>query len=249
MEGEFDVLIDTHCHIDRFPDASGLARKCESTGITTVAVTNIPSHYELGLPHLAGMQHVKLALGFHPLAVGENRHELPLFLRLLRSADFIGEIGIDLSKEGLPTKAVQTEVFNSIIDALVGSTKFVTMHSREAADEVLDVMERFDFHHGVFHWFSGSLGSLERAIEWGCWFSVNPSMIGSEKGKLIVARIPKERVLTETDGPYVKVGRRPAEPPDVKGVVSHLAELWKVSVSEAESQIVRNFRQACGVEL
>lgn len=240
------VLIDTHCHIDRFPDPLRLALKCETDRITTVAVTTVPSHYELALPHVEGMRHIKLSLGFHPLAVGQNQHEVRLFLSLLPKAQFVGEIGLDFSREGLTTKAAQTEVFASIIEAMAGSTKFVTMHSRGAADKVLDVMEQFDFHHAVFHWFSGTLATLDRAINWGCWFSVNPSMIQSQKGQRIVSRIPKERVLTETDGPYVRISGRPAEPSDVCAVIAYFADAWGMTEEFAELQIHHNFQHACG---
>lgn len=240
------MLIDTHCHIDRFRDPSGLARSCEDEQIMTVAVTNIPSHFQLAQPHLSGMSYVKPALGLHPLAVGENHRELPLFLQLLPETDFIGEIGLDLSKEGLRTKALQIKAFSSIIEAVSGTSKFVTMHSREAADEVLETLKRFEFRNAVFHWFSGTLESLGEAIEWGCWFSVNTNMVGTKKGSEIVSRLPKDKVLTETDGPYIKIGKRPAEPSDVRIVLSALAASWSVSLDEAESQVRQNFIKACG---
>jgi TatD DNase family protein len=240
------MLIDTHCHIDRFRDASGLAQRCEAAKIFTVAVTNIPSHFEQAASHLRGMKYVKAALGFHPLAVAENQSELSLFLKLLPKADFIGEIGLDLSKEGVATKSSQFQVFDAIVAALTGQKKFVTMHSRGAADAVLEILERHDFHHAVFHWFSGSIKCLERAIQWGCWFSANTSMIESQKGIEILSKIPRNRVLTESDGPYVKVGKRAAEPSDVGTVVARLAELWEVSPSAVKAQLSANFEAACG---
>lgn len=240
------MLIDTHCHVDRFRDPSGLARQCEDRRILTVAVTNVPSHYQLALPHLSEMKYVRPALGLHPMAVEESHGELPLFLRLLPESDFIGEIGLDLSKEGFPTRTTQVRVFAAIIEALAGTSKFVTMHSRGAADEVLEMLKRFEFRNAVFHWYSGTLRTLEEAIEWGCWFSVNPSMIASQKGMEIVSRIPRDRVLTETDGPYVTIGKRPAQPPDVGRVLASLAASWGMSLTDAELQVHKNFLQACG---
>lgn len=238
------MLIDTHCHIDRFSDPARLARKCESDGIMTVAVTNLPSHYELALPHLDSMRYIKLAVGFHPLVVSQHKHELNRFLELVSQVQFVGEIGLDFSREGIATKSEQTVAFNRIIEVLADSKKFVTMHSRGAADEVLDVMKNHHFHHAVFHWFSGTLASLDRAIQWGCWFSVNPSMTRSQKGKSIISKLPKDRVLTETDGPYVKIGNRLAEPADVRGVVSFLADAWEVSEEDVELQVSENFYRA-----
>jgi TatD DNase family protein len=240
------VLIDTHCHIDQFSDPANLAKKCESDKVITVAVTNFPTHYELALPHVGGMRYIKLALGFHPLLVRRHQHALGRFFDLLPKAQFVGEIGLDFSRDGLPSRSEQTAVFNSIISALSESTKFVTIHSREAAESVLDVLEQHNFHNAVLHWFTGTQTSLKRAIKWGCLFSVNPAMIRSQKGKLIISSLPKDRVLTETDGPYVKIGNQPAEPSDVKYVISFLSEAWKISEEEVISQIYANFTRVIG---
>ncbi len=71
-------------------------------------------------------------------------------------------------------------------------------------------------------------------------------MVDSQKGSEIISRLPKDRVLTETDGPYVKIGKRPAEPSDVQIVLTALAKLWGVTVEEAETQVQDNFVRACG---
>ena len=212
----------------------------------TVAVSNTPSHYQLAKQHLGQMKYVHAALGFHPLAVAECYKELPLFLQLLPEAKFVGEIGLDLSTEGRTTRELQEKVFTSIIQAIGGSKKFVTIHSRGAADEVFETLKRFDCRNVVFHWYSGSVRTLEQAVEWGCWFSVNPSMLGSQKGVDIIERIPKNRVLTETDGPYVKIGKRAAHPPDVRSVLTSLSELWRLPESVVEQQVDHNFSKACG---
>lgn len=243
MGGVYAVLIDAHCHIDRFPNPTSLAADCERERITTVAVTNLPSHYKMGVQHLIGFKYVKLALGFHPLVIGQHGCELEEFLRFLPDVAFVGEIGLDFSREGIETKAQQLKVFRLIAEAVSGSSKFITLHSRGAANDVLDVLEECGVRNAVFHWYSGTLSVLDRAIEKGFYFSVNPSMVDSKKGQGIIARIPRERTLTETDGPYVKVGGRPAEPRDVRGVVNSLASEWEVSVDEAAKQVFDNFRR------
>ena len=98
------VLIDTHCHFDRFRDPSALAAKCEDERIFAVAVTNIPSHYELAKKHLHGLKFVMPAVGLHPLAIKDCEHELPLMLQLIPKTEFIGEIGLDFSKDGFAFK-------------------------------------------------------------------------------------------------------------------------------------------------
>lgn len=235
------MLIDSHCHIDQFPDPLAFATKCQAKQVTTVAVTNLPSHFKLALPHLCELTCINLALGFHPLAVGKGRSEINQFLALVGESKFIGEIGLDFSKEGLATKSDQQKVFECIIESISGTKKFVTLHSRGAADEVLDVLESRRVTNAVLHWFTGNSASLKRAIEMGCWFSVNPAMTRSKSGIATISHLPRDRVLTETDGPHVRVGNRPAEPTDVREVLAYLGTTWEISTAEAEDLVASNF--------
>ncbi len=67
-------------------------------------------------------------------------------------------------------------------------------------------------------------------------------MIISQKGKKIVAAIPQNRILTETDGPFVTINKRMAEPADVRLVEEHLAQMWNVTPLEARATVASNFR-------
>lgn len=235
------MLIDTHCHIDRFPNPGAVAARCEREKLITVAVTNLPSHYSQGLRHVKALQYVKLALGFHPLVVGQYHRELDTFLEMLPKVDFVGEIGLDFSNEGISTKAQQLAAFRTIAKSLADTNKFVTLHSRGAADPVLAVLEEFSITNAVFHWYSGPLRVLDRAIDRGFYFSVNPSMIHSNKGREIITRIPRHRVLTESDGPYAKIQNRPTQPSDVRNVVEFLSREWGISMDQTSKQIFQNY--------
>jgi TatD DNase family protein len=68
-------------------------------------------------------------------------------------------------------------------------------------------------------------------------FSVNPAMLRSRTGAQLLAAVPPDRVLVETDGPYVKLGSRLARPDDVPGVVRSLAERWNLTPVEAAQMI------------
>ncbi len=72
-------MIDTHCHVDLYEDPVGLARKIEGAQSQCVAVTMLPSHFRLGLPHLAALSSVHAALGLHPLRAKEGECELDDF--------------------------------------------------------------------------------------------------------------------------------------------------------------------------
>jgi TatD DNase family protein len=99
----------------------------------------------------------------------------------------------------------------------------------------------------VFHWYSGSQLQLERLLRFGHFCSVNPAMVRSDKGKAIIRRVPRDRILTETDGPYIQIGRRRAIPADVSIIEEFLARDWDQSVEEVRHQISRNLRAAIPV--
>ena len=84
---------------------------------------------------------------------------------------------------------------------------------------------------------------MRSGLEAGCYFSVNPAMLKSDRGRALIMDIPRDRLLTETDGPFVKSHGRPATPTDVQQVVEGLAALWGVEPDEAAGAIIHNFRK------
>jgi TatD DNase family protein len=237
-------MIDTHCHVDLFPNPAAIVAACEHQALHTVAVTNLPSHYRLGLEHVGGCRYVHLALGFHPLANLRNRRrEMALFEEFASRARYIGEVGLDLSPEGWRTRSEQEEVIRFVFSCLRGRHCFVTLHSRRAEEQVLDLLAEYEVGPAVLHWFSGSTRALERAIGEGHYFSVNPAMAKSRRGAGLIERMPPDRVLTETDGPYVQLENRPAKPEDVRQVLDRLCAIWAVSCERAEELVQRNFER------
>lgn len=236
-------MIDTHCHIDQFADPLAVARSAEKRAITTVAVTNLPSHYMLSLPHLRGFRHIHSALGLHPLAARSHHRELPDFLRLAPSARFVGEVGLDFSKAGEDTRDVQLASFRRIAECLSGGLHFVTVHSRGAETEVLEILSESGVGPVVFHWFTGSKPALRSLLSAGHYVSVNTAMIASRKWREIFADVPRDRVLTETDGPHAKCGMRPAEPADISRVIMWLSEQWQVQPGEAELTVLQTYER------
>lgn len=193
---------------------------------------------------MAGLAHIKLALGLHPLAVAAHYAELSDFIRMAPMVTHVGEIGLDFSKQGATTKERQLQAFRDIAKALSGSRKFISLHSRGAENVVLEVLQEFGIESAVFHWYTGPVEVLEKAIAQGCYFSVNPAMLKPAKGRSVIERIPRDRVLTESDGPYARIGNRAARPHDVSLVIEHLAKTWAESREEVIQQVCANYRRA-----
>jgi TatD DNase family protein len=238
-------MIDTHCHVDLFTDPLSVARNAESKGITTIAVTYLPSHFVIAQQQLIEFKHVRPALGLHPLATAnDHERELSLFCSLAVSANLIGEIGLDFSASGKATRTTQERSFEIILDVLRSADRFISLHSRAAEKAVLARLAQARVQPVVFHWFSGSRQELVQVLDAGHLISINPAMIRAPKWRELIALVPKTQVLTESDGPFVKCKGHPCSPQDISQVLTWLATFWDESVESVETQIRFNFARA-----
>jgi len=236
-------MIDTHCHIDLYDSPLEVASAAEKLAIKTVAVTYLPSHFVLATEHLAGFKHVRPSLGLHPLAVKDHAGELTLFAKCIPSAEYIGEVGLDFSGPNKASMAAQKKSFETVVEHIKKSAKLVTVHSRGAEDTVLEMLRTGGAGPVVFHWFSGSKRQLSSLLDAGHRISLNTAMVSTAKWAELISYVPRSSVLTETDGPFVKVGRRPAIPADVERVMSWLASPWGLPLAEVAHQVSANLER------
>lgn len=195
-------MIDTHCHFDMMSQPEAYIGQRELAGDIVIGMTNLPSHFQIGHPHLKGYKHIRLALGLHPLLAAESKSEVTLFKRLVDQTSYIGEIGLDFSKEGIATKDEQVAVLRELLSAIRGKKKIVSVHSRRAEKELLSLLCEYEIKNVIFHWYSGPIGLIPAILKQGYYFSVNETMCLSKNGRTIINSIPRERLLTETDAPY-----------------------------------------------
>ena len=195
-------MIDTHCHFDIMSNPEAYIYAKEVIGDIVIGMTNLPSHFCIGEPHLRSFKHVRLALGLHPLLAADKQNELQIFKNNIEKTSYIGEIGLDFSKSGISTKEIQISVLRKILSELKGKKKIVSVHSRKAERELLDLLCEYDIKNVIFHWYSGPIGLIPSILSCGYYFSVNESMTLSKNGQKIIENIPKPRILTETDAPY-----------------------------------------------
>jgi TatD DNase family protein len=235
-------MLDSHFHLDRFPQPENLASEAASRGVFVIGVTNLPSHFEAGCVHARHLKRFRLAVGLHPLAKCDWQREIEVMENALRKTSFVGEIGLDFSRHGKSTAKIQMERFRAVLTRVRGRRKFITLHSRGAEETVLEMLAEFGVSNAVFHWYTGSLRTLDRILEAGHFLSANPAMVDTEKGQAVIGRVPQDRLLTETDGPHVLVDGRPALPWHVGLVEDFVGRLWGRSPREVRSQVWRNFK-------
>ncbi len=238
------MIIDTHCHIDMYPNPLQVLNECEKRGVSVISMTSLPSHFELGYNHFKDKKKVRQALGYHPLLIDEyNETEIEKFERLVNHTSYIGEIGLDFSKEGFKTKNAQLQVFKKILEITKKnpSNKIISLHSRGAEKETLEFLLEKDINSAIFHWYSGSIGVLEKIIDAGYYFSINSAMIKSKKGIDLIKRIPLNLILIESDGPYIKHDGHEIFPYELGIVYDFIAVKHGISSNEIFNKIKLNF--------
>ena len=239
--------VDLHCHLDLYPDFVSAVRDAERAAVYTLAVTTTPKAWPRNREVTEGTRYVRAGLGLHPQLVHERSDEISLWDQYLPEARYVGEVGIDASPRYYRSLDLQKEVFGHVLqECAKHGNKILSVHSVRSAKTVLDLIERhLPTSRGkvVLHWFSGSISEARRAIDIGCFFSINAEMLLNDKGHRLVRIIPADRVLTETDGPFTRVNERTACPSDVRDTVETIAVLQRSTTEEIKLRIANNLRR------
>lgn len=235
-------MIDFHCHLDLYPDPHAVAREAISRGIRVLSVTTTPSAWRGTVGLSNSSPQIMTALGLHPQLVGDRMRELKTFEQLIEETRFVGEIGLDGAPEYAEYWGDQEKVFDGILRICrAAGGRIMTIHSRRATNPVLNALEAvLGAGTPILHWYSGTIKELRRAIDLGCWFSVNHAMLTTGRGLKAVSAMPRTRVLTETDGPFTWVGSETMKPWHVELSLAKLAEIWEITVDATNTQLNQN---------
>ncbi len=242
-------MIDFHSHLDLYPNALSLLPRVARENVFTLVVSTSPKAWLATSKVFSGYANIKIALGLHPEIAVAKAAEKDLFISLVAQAEYVGEVGLD----GSPRFKASLPVQRAILDAVLAECERVggrvmSLHSRGAADQVLDALAAHPkAGTPVLHWFSGTNKQLSRAVEQGAWFSVGPSMIASEKGRQLVAEMPRSRLLLETDGPFAtKPNGTPWLPWETTDVMAVLCEAWEMQREQMRDQLLCNLKVITG---
>lgn len=237
-----DFLFDTHCHLDLLNSFDYTVEEIEKKKIYTIAVTNLPILYEK-LSNKINSKYIKPALGFHPELIEQYQKYIPEMWKLLPQARYIGEVGLDF-KVGKDSKVLQTKFFEELIlrcNNLGG--KILTVHSRGSANEVISIIGNEFNSSYILHWYSGSIKYLNTALSNGAYFSINYAMVTSSSGQKIIENIPNERLLLESDSPFILIDKKPFSTLEIDKVVIKLATIKNISFEDMRSILYYNFKE------
>lgn len=238
-------LVDCHFHLDLFENPVRIATEIEASEVEVITVTNTPSVFKATQNLVSSSRYIHAALGLHPQLVGTRSQELALMGSLIKETRFIGEIGLDYTTTNEQETKLQRKIFEEILNQCASEgNKILTVHSRRAAGDVIAMIGPDYPGRIILHWFSGTVKDLKKAMEYGMYISVNISMARSAKGRSLINHMDPNLVLTETDGPFVRVGKVPAVPADVINIIYLLANAWNCGIEEAKARVYDNYSKA-----
>lgn len=245
------LLIDTHAHLQDqafIPDQDTAIQRALTSGIhhiITVGYDYISSQAAVTLA-----QHqtsLFAAVGIHPhdaSAWQENTNQLLLDLSRQKKVIAIGETGLDYYRN-LSPRDRQKKVFARQLELARQVSLPVIIHSRDAGEEVFGFIKDFPELTGVIHCFSGTLFEARKFIELGWYLGITGSVTFPKATVLqeVVREIPLERLLLETDAPYLAPqphrGQR-NEPSYLGYMAAAVAMLKNVEVSVVAQQTTAN---------
>jgi TatD DNase family protein len=243
------TIHDTHCHLGMYRDPQGVLERAIKSAVKVVSSTARPSEYRDSTT-LRMQPSVTVGIGFHPEYAGSVyvTHEQAIFDDEIEHAPWVNEVGLDaviansISPHfgGLPTMEAQIGLFEFVLERTRAGQP-LSVHSRGSAETTLDLLDQHDARRVVLHFFDGHRDQATRALAMGYYFSLNPALMSDPAARELMAWLPAERLLLETDGPYFSIADRAREPGDLRLFVTDLAELRMADPAHLSEQIATNF--------
>lgn len=248
------MIFDTHAHLDDRAfdaDREALLSQLPSNGVGLLMNPGCSLASSLAAVELAKKyDYVYAAVGSHPDAADEvNEQVLSQYRELVKKnpkVRAIGEIGLDYHYEDIP-REIQQRAFRAQMALAAELNLPVIVHEREAHEDGMKIVREYPGVTGVFHCFSGSLEMAQWLIArgWYIGFGGVLTFKNAKKALQVAANIPLERIVLETDCPYMAPepfrGRR-NDPGKLCRVAEKLAELRGKTAEEIQAITLENGR-------
>lgn len=253
--------IDTHLHVDLYEDGrrGPMLEEAYSAGIAGVVAVSMGLassiiNRELALRYPGW---VMPAYGFHPEQPLPEAEALEELFRWIddrhRSGEYfaIGEVGLPYySRQEAEEKGASFDegpyirLLERFVKLAARYKRPIVLHAvYEDADKACDLLEKHGVERAHFHWFKGSVSTVERMVKAGCHISVTPDVLYETEIQQLVKDYPLELLMTETDGPWPFEGSfsgRETHPAMVRDVAAAIAELKGINPVAAAKQLLDN---------
>jgi len=241
-------FIDVHCHLDSYKDAeiSRIIKECREEGVKIIVNNGVDIKTNRRILELSKkFPEIKSALGLYPIEAlkisdSEIDDEINFIRKNKDKIAAIGEVGIDL-KWSKNIKR-QTEIFRKFISLSIELNKPIIVHSRNAEEECIKILEDMNAEKVVMHCFSGKMSLAERIVK-NKWFLSIPANVNfSDQFQKIVEVVPIENLLTETDSPYLHpLKERNNTPKNVIYSYKKISEIKNMNIKDVKKEIFNNY--------
>lgn len=259
-------LFDVHAHLTHPKLADQLDEvldRASQAGLTTIIANGLNPDDNLAVRALASQQAmVKPAFGFYPVdaVLPEMRKagvEYPregrecsseegiAFVRdNVEEAFAVGEIGLDGYWVPEAFWEKQEQVFCTLVRVAMEADKPIIIHSRKRERRALELLKQLGATRVNWHCFGSKVKLARRIAEAGHYLSIPANARRSESFTRMLETLPRDRILLETDCPYL--GPQPGminEPAHVAGTAKYAAELWETDAAGVSAQLSENFER------
>lgn len=248
------MYADVHCHLNNeafAEDLKAVIARAKGEGVNTIVNVgwDLPSS-EYALQLARQNEGFWAVVGVHPQDAKDIEGELEPQLKTLAQAPqaiAIGEIGLDYHYLNSP-KAVQQEIFRRQLSVATELGLPVVIHSREATEDTLEILGEFQLERCLLHCYSGSWETAQIAFDRGYYLSFGGPVTfkNSRRAVEVVEQMPLERLLLETDAPYLApepVRGKRNEPALIVHTYQKVAQLRGLSARELAAQIKINLER------
>jgi len=256
------MLVDSHAHLDdpRFgPDLDEVLQRAWDAGvrgILTIGNGAGPDDMGCGLPLARKHEWIYTTVGVHPHDAKSLEPSHLAMMEEMAGDDrvvAIGETGLDYHYDNSP-RPLQCEVFRAHLELARRLKLPVVVHTREAEADTIRLLREVDPGQGVIHCFTGSAELADVALELGFMISFSGIVTfpRSDDLRAIASRVPSDRILVETDAPYLAPSPNRGlrnEPSFVTRTASVVASLRGETGEALASQTTANFGRLFGVSL
>lgn len=249
------MLIDTHCHLtdEKFSDVKTIIAEAKNAGVEKIFVPAASIEDSRRAVMLAEQESLYAMIGVHPEEIetvkntGQMITELEEMAKKSKRVIGIGEIGLDFywDKEK-KTKEKQIEIFVAQLELAVRLDLPVVIHMREAEEEMEEILDKLErLPRGEFHCFAGGEKFLEKILNLGFYigFDGNITFKSAENLRYLVKKVPLNRLLLETDSPYLApepVRGTVNKPSNVKIVATAVAQELNINTDDIIEQTGKN---------
>jgi TatD DNase family protein len=254
------MLFDTHAHLnaDQFEeDREEVIQRALDEGVSHIVVVGFDRKTINGALELAERyDFIYAAVGWHPVdAIDMTEEDLKWIEELASHPKVValGEMGLDYHWDKSP-KEVQQEVFRKQIRLAKKVNLPIVIHNREATEDVVSILEEEDAGEvgGIMHCYSGSLEIAKRCMDMNFYISFGGPVTfkNAKRPKEVAAEIPMDRLLIETDCPFLSPhplrGKR-NESSYVKYIAEQIADLKGISIEEIAQKTSDNAFRLFGI--